>query len=171
MIGIDVTNRGRQPTTILKAAFRAEGEAEIRHPESGEVVGSGTIDITLSEEPTVVAAHGGVHRFRTPLSEWPGPFHADDPLRAYVIDSHRNEPTWGPAPPILRMLLNYGWHPAGASPDVLEPAPNAPVRPKPVEPRWKLWRPKELRKPPLPDRVGWPPAREVDRAGGDEKDG
>jgi hypothetical protein len=28
MIGIDVTNRGRRPTTILKAAFRSESEAD-----------------------------------------------------------------------------------------------------------------------------------------------
>jgi hypothetical protein len=159
MIGIDVTNRGRRPTTILKAAFRGEWEAEIRDPDTGDVVGSGTMDLTLSEEPTVIAAHNGVHRFRTPLSEWPGPYHADEPLRAYVIDSYKNRPTWGLAPPILRMLLNGGWRPSGASPEALAPL-SGPIRPKPVEPRWKLWKEKDLRKPPLPPSVAWPPPGE-----------
>lgn len=150
-IGIDVTNRGRRPTTILKAAYRPDTEAEIVHPDSGAVVGSGPIDLTLSHEPTVIAAHGGVHQFRTSLSRWPGPFHADEPLRAYVIDSYKNRPTWGPAPPIFRMLLVNGWRPSGASPESLEPAPG-PIRPKPVEPRWKVWKPKDFRKPPFPPR-------------------
>jgi hypothetical protein len=154
-IGIDVTNRGRQPTTILKAAFRPDTEAEIRHPGSGVVVATGSIDLTLSEEPTVVAAHGGVHQFRVSLKGWPGPFHADEPLRAYVIDSHRNKATWGPAQPILRMLLRNGWKPGDAAPENLDPAPG-PIRPKPVESRWKLWKPKELRRPPLPPKGGWP---------------
>lgn len=160
MIGIHVTNRGRRPTTILKAAFRPdEAEAEIRHPDTGAVAGSGTIDLTLSEEPTVVAAHGGVHQFRAQLRDWPGPFHADEPLRAFVIDSYSNRPIWGPAQPLLRMLLNTGWKPSGASPEVLRPA-SGPIRPKPVEPRWKVWKQKDFRKPPLPEKVAWPPSQE-----------
>jgi hypothetical protein len=159
MVGIDVTNRGRRPTTILKAAFRPDVEAELRHPESGavaaSVAASWTIDLTLSEEPTVIAAHGGVRRFRTPLNEWPSPIHADVPLRAYVIDSYANRPTWGPAPPILRMLLNNGWQPTGAPPGALDPA--GPIRPQRVEPRWKLWKPKDLRNPQLPPKAAWPP--------------
>jgi hypothetical protein len=159
LIGIDVTNRGRRPTTILKAAFKSDGEAEIRDPDSGAVVGTGAIEITLSEEPTVVPAHGGVQQFRSSLTQWPGPFHADEPLRAYVIDSHKNRPTWGPARPIFRMRLKSGWKPSDAPPESLEPAPR-PMRAKPVEPRWKLWKEKELRKPPILH----PPGRE-DEAG------
>jgi hypothetical protein len=159
LIGINVTNRGRRPTTVLKAAFKSESEAEIRHPDTGVVVGRGEPELTLSTTPTVLAAHGGVHQFRMTLEEWPGPFFADEPLRAYVVDSHKNRPTWGPAPPLLRMLLNNGWQPSGAAPESLEPAPH-PIRPQPVEPRWKLWKEKELRKPPLPPRQAWPPSRE-----------
>lgn len=155
LIGIDVTNRGRRPTTILKAAFKSDGEAEVRDPDSGALLGTGAVELTLSAEPTVVPAHGGVQQFRTPLTEWPGPFHADEPLRAYVIDSYKNGPTWGPAPPILRMLLNAGWKPSSAPAGSLDPAPR-PMRAKPVEPRWKLWKEKELRKPPIVK----PPRRE-----------
>jgi hypothetical protein len=156
LIGIDVTNRGRRPTTILKAALRADADAEIRDPDSGALAGTGPIELTLSQEPKVVAAHGGVLQFRSSLTKWPGPFFADEPFRAYVIDSYKNRPTWGSAAPILRMLLNSGWKPTGASPESLEAASH-PIRPKPVEPRWKLWKPKYLRKPSLPDRFAWPP--------------
>jgi hypothetical protein len=159
VIGIDVTNRGRRPTTILKAAYRPDTEAEMSYPGSGIVIGSGRIDLNLSEGPTVVAAHGGVHQFRKSLSTWPAPLHADDPFRVYVIDSYKNRPTWGPAVPILRMLLNTGWQPPGASPESLEPAPG-PIRPKPVEPRWKVWKHKDFRKPPLPPSNAWPPPRD-----------
>jgi hypothetical protein len=161
LIGINVTNRGRRPTTILKAAFRSHSEAEIRDPDTGVLIASGTVDITLSEEPTVVAAHNGVHHFRTSLSEWPGPFYADEPLRAYVIDSYKNQPTWGPAQPILRMLMNTGWRPRGASPESLAPAPG-PVRPRAVEPRWKVWKPKFLRKPSAQEPAWVPRLEEED---------
>ena len=155
LIGVDVTNRGRQPTTILKAAFKSDAEAEIRHPDTGAVMGTGDLELTLSQDPTVIAAHNGVHQFRTSMTQWPGPFHADEPLRAYVIDSHKNRPTWGPAKPVLRMLLMAGWEPSDASPESLQPAPR-PMRAKPVEPRWKLWKHKELRKPP----ILYPPRRD-----------
>jgi hypothetical protein len=155
MIGIDVTNRGRRPTTILKAAFRPDSEVEIAHPVTGAVAASGSIDLTLSEEPTVIAAHGGFHRFRTALNEWPTPVFADDPLRPFVIDSHTNRPTWGPALPLLRMLLNNGWRPSGARAELLEP--HGPVKPKPVEPRWKLWKSQDQRNPPLPPPFAHPP--------------
>jgi hypothetical protein len=164
LIGIDVTNHGRQPTTILKVAFRPDAGGEIRDPESGALMATGIVELTLSQEPTVVPAHGGVRQFRWSLTEWPGPFHADEPFRAYVIDSYRNRPTWGPAAPVLRMLLNNGWKPSGASADMLKPAPQ-PIRPQPVEPRWKLWKHKDFRKPPLPERPGWPPG--ADEEGGD----
>lgn len=153
-VGIDVRNRGRQPTTIMTAALRPEGTAEIE--QDGVKLGEGHLNFALSETPTVVAAHGGVAQFRVLLSRWPGPVHADVPIRAYVVDSH-DRLTWGPAAPILRVFLNGGWKPPDAQPEALVPLPDAPLRPEPVEPSWKLWKDRELRKPSLPPPQAWPP--------------
>lgn len=55
-IGINVTNRGRRPTTIMKAAFAPDSEAQIAL-EEGVVVATGRVDLTLGDEPTVIAAN------------------------------------------------------------------------------------------------------------------
>jgi hypothetical protein len=80
-------------------------------------------------------------------------FLADTPMRPYVIDSH-NRRTWGPAGAILRMMLNSGVPaPAGTDPRYLEPPPDyEPLTPDPVEPMWKLWKPKWQRRPNKPPR-------------------
>jgi hypothetical protein len=154
-IGVDVRNQGRQPTTVMKVALRPEGEAEIE--KDGVTLASGQFELGLDDERPVVVMPGQVAQFRVSLTRWPGPIHADEPLRAYVVDSH-DRLTWGGTAP-LRVFLNEGWRPEEATPDVLKPLPGAPIRPTAVEPRWKLWKPKELRRPSLPPPQAWPPGR------------
>jgi hypothetical protein len=100
--------------------------------------------IQLDGVPKVLPA-GEAARFVRALSKWPGPVYADDPLRAYAVDSH-GRTSWGTAVPMLRLLLLGGWEPKGVpDPRLLEPA-QGPVYARPVAPRWKLWVASDLRK-------------------------
>jgi hypothetical protein len=152
--GIDVRNQGRQPTTVMKAALRPDGETEIE--KDGVLIATGKFALGLEDETPTVVMPGHVGQFYASLSKWPGPIYADEPLRSYVVDSN-DHLIWGPAAPVLRVLLNDGWKPpADTDPDLLLALPGAPLRPEPVEPRWKVWKPKELRKPSLPPPQAWP---------------
>jgi hypothetical protein len=153
-LGVDVRNQGRQPTTVTKVALRPDGQAEIQ--KDGVLIATGRFELGLEDENPAVVMPGQVEQFRVFLSGWPGPIHADEPLRSYVVDSH-DRVSWGPAAPVLRVFLNEGWKPPDdTDPAVLSPLPNAPLRPDPVEPRWKVWKPKEFRKPSLPPPQAWP---------------
>jgi hypothetical protein len=144
-IAVDVRNHGRQPTTVMKCGLQVDSELDIEDME-GVHLFSGKQDLGMEEEPKVVMP-GEVAQFRISLSAWPGVVvHADDPVRAFAVDS-RDRTTWGPAAPISRDFLNHGWKPSGV-PDsrLLEPSPTPRVA-SPVEPRWKIWKPRTLRKP------------------------
>lgn len=146
-----VANKGRQPTTVVSAALVVGGDMEIRGEGEETPFYTGPIELGVDEgEVPAVVMPGEVSRFCVSLSKWPGLVHADDPLRPYVVDI-RNRRTWGPALPFLRVFLKWGWEPPGVSdPRLLEPAPGGPRPTSPVEPRWKLWKPAELRKAHLP---------------------
>lgn len=142
-IRISVANRGSRTTTLVEVGFLMSAETTAQ-AETGPAF---TLEprITLPGTPRVIAA-GELAEFEKSLSEWPGIVHADDPLRAYAVDSH-GRTSWGSAMPLLRLLVAHGWKPAKISdPRLLEPIPGPKIV-KPVEPRWKLWVDKSLRKP------------------------
>ncbi len=124
-----------------------DGESTIER--DGDIIATGDFTIGLDDERPEVVMPGEVIQVGVSLGRWPGPIHADTPLRLYAV-ALPNRRIWGPAAPILRALLNSGWKPHDATTDVLTPLPGAPLRPRAVEPRWKLWKNKELRKPSLP---------------------
>lgn len=154
-VGLDVANRGGESTTIVKAALQADAETELS--KDGIVFAAGKIEHDLSGGALATVAPGGVARFRRSVAEWPGMIHLDTPVRPYVVDSH-GRTTWGEALPMMRLLVHTGWRPQGTvDPRLLESSGN-PVTPSPVEPRWKLWKPRSLRKPsPLPRFPDPPP--------------
>jgi hypothetical protein len=88
---------------------------------------------------------GEVGQFRLVLRSWPGVTHIDDPLRAYAIDS-QGRVAWGPRPNLIRLIVIDGWKGQPPDPRLLEPI-SGPIIARPVEPRWKLWVPKDLREP------------------------
>lgn len=154
-----MANKGRQPTTVVRAALLVGGDVQIRGEDEETPFYSGPIELGVNEgEVPAVVMPGEVSRFCLSLSKWPGLVHADDPLRPYVVEI-RNRRTWGPALPFLRIFLKWGWEPPGVSdPRLLEPAPGGPRPTSPVEPRWKLWKLAELRKAHLPFLGGMSPA-------------
>jgi hypothetical protein len=143
--GFDVANRGRQATTIVKAALQFEGEATLE--KDGIVFGTGKLEHDLSGGALTVVSPGGVARFRWEVDGWPSMLGLDDPVRPYVIDAH-GRTTWGDAYPLTRFITSAGWRPAPGTvdPRLLKQA-EGPVTPSPIEPIWKFWKPKYLRKP------------------------
>jgi hypothetical protein len=141
---IEVSNRGRQPTTIIEAGFLVKAAADF------EVVGRGfshtaPFSIRWDDGNPVLLKPGEVHQFTHKMTTWPDPMaHADMPLRAYVKDSHGRK-SWGSPIPILRIMVSSGWEPQDLDPDMVEP-PDEPFVAEPVTARWKLWRPREERK-------------------------
>lgn len=107
----------------------------------------------LHEHHVVLVPPGNVQRFGWTLESWPNMIFADTPLRPYVIDSY-NRRTWGPAGALLRLFLNSGVPvPAGTDPRLVEPpADYQPLTPDPIEPKWKLWKPRWQRFPKPPPR-------------------
>jgi hypothetical protein len=75
--------------------------------------------------------------------------HADFPLRAYAVDI-RGRRVWGEAVPLLRRLVGDDPRLLDVVPENLKWAfqpPEEPQLPAQVEPGWKLWKRKELRRP------------------------
>jgi hypothetical protein len=74
----------------------------------------------------------------------------DEPLRAYAIDI-RGRRLWGPAAPVVRILFGPD-PPLDKLPDELRTilttdTPEAFRLPAQVQPQWKLWKGRELRRP------------------------
>lgn len=139
--------------TRTQLRYVPDGGASVE--KDGVTIATGDIAIGLDDDRPEVVMPGQVIQVGVSLTRWPGPVHADEPLRLYAV-ALPNRRIWGPAAPILRALLNGGWNPVDAPPEALTPLPGAPFRPKAVEPRWKLWTHKELRKPSLPPPHVWP---------------
>jgi hypothetical protein len=85
--------------------------------------------------------------FEYRLTEWPLDMPADTLLRPYVIDALGRKSSTAPIS-ILRDLLDLGWSPPTGTPEEL--LIRATLLAPPVEPRWKLWRPKHEREWMLP---------------------
>jgi urease beta subunit len=152
-----VENQGRQPITIgeVGAEFHVDRVSVIET----EVPRGGLPAIPRSSRIRIEP--GGHHQARVPvdvniLRVW----HADVPMRPYVV--HADRRTYGTTFAPYRELLIQGWKPeTPPPPEALEPR-DPPLRTKPVEPRWKLWKPRSLRRA----ETGWsgsPPPWEIYR--------
>lgn len=147
-LAIDAANNGRQPTTLIQAGFLVDMKLELSNETKKDLPSvAGKVEIQLDQGAHRLVPPGGTTRYLLTLDKWPGEMiHADTPLRPFVVDSRRRR-LWGGAAPALRLLLNKGWKPPDATPrHLLEPMPG-PIEVAAVEPRWKLWKSKGLRKP------------------------
>ena len=140
-IEVEVANSGRQPTTIVQAGLVVAVEYEFELPGGTQTVQP---KFVLSGRESSLVPPGEVVSFRHELLNWLKNVHADFPLRAFAIDSKKRA-WWGGAAPMLRRLLQTGWEPPEDAPEeLLEPA--GLVEAVPVEPIWKVWKPKGQRK-------------------------
>ena len=147
-IVIDVFNDSPRATTIRELGLYAR-PVRIEHQsgQTGEVSeGVAEIDFPFSERPFFIEAQD--------MKEFAGApdilsygIHADQPLRVYAIDG-RNRRVWGTAAPHFRDLI--GDNPPIPDDDEASKRfllPDGETRePWPVEPRWKLWKRRELRR-------------------------
>lgn len=146
-LAVDVANNGRQPTTLIEAGFLVDLEIEMWNQTKKALPSvPGKLELRLEQGVHRLVAPGTTTSYVLPLDEWPGPMvHADIPLRPFVVDSRKRR-LWGGAAPALRLLLNKGWKPPAGTPRrLLEPNLGS-IEVAAVEPRWKLWKSKGLRK-------------------------
>jgi len=145
-IGLDVSNRGRRPVTVMATGFQIAVEVEVGNESRPDVPVRTVLPRLRGHEDPRVVPPGEVARFRYAVRDWPSPLvHADFPLRGYVIDSY-GKTAWGSAWPLLRRLLASGWKPPlGTDATLLGTLPE-PMAAVPLEPRWKAWRDYLLRK-------------------------
>ena len=149
-VRIDVYNDSTTPATVRQVGVYAKkmharfGPSPTEFTAEGEV----TAQWTLLDHPILLGAyetrpfHGDV-----PNIDQFG-IHADYPLRPYAEDG-RGRRYWAPAVPIVRLVVGPN-PPLDGQPDDLralfEPLDHL-LHPEQVEPRWKLWKPKDQRKP------------------------
>jgi hypothetical protein len=144
LLSIIVSNRGRQPITIVEAGFLVDADVTMTLERTGrEVTGQNKLRIDGGQIQPVTP--GGVARFQMLFKTLPPMVHVDFPLRAYVIDSNRRT-TYGGASPLFRRFVGSWRLPEDADPKLLEPSPE-PIMPRPVYRRWQIWKPKGTRPP------------------------
>jgi hypothetical protein len=143
-----VENRGRQPTTVgeIGMAWDVQGEDEM--PEGrrqGEL---------LANDPWSRAdiGPGQHHQIRWTASSLHVPL--DTPMRPFA--SHGGRRTWGKLNVPLRLLDLMGWQPSPAPSEELRRRREKPLVALPVVSPWRMWKPKDLRRPapvpaPFPD--------------------
>jgi hypothetical protein len=101
------------------------------------------IDLASGEVRTVLP--GAVMRYRLALTAWPGEFvYVDDALWPYAVDSHGHR-TWGRAEKLMARVVGSWQPPTTTRPELLQRA-TGPVVALPVEPWWKVWLPRDLRR-------------------------
>lgn len=143
ILGVDVANNGRQPTTILEAGFMpAASEYTINAPDGSDLPVN--MPIRIDDGEVRLVAPGGVVRYRMLFDNVPSMLHVDEPLRAYVVDSNKRT-AWGIGIPMFRTMMLSGWRPPpNTDPRSLEP-PEQPWEPKPLFRKWQIWKPRHLR--------------------------
>lgn len=143
---IEVSNRGRQPTTIIEVGFLIKAEVTYELIER-KIVNTAPFKIRWDDGTPVMLKPGELHQFAHDLTDWPDPMiHADSPMRSYAVDSHGRK-SWGSPSPFLRMMMGWGWQPKGVVDTRLVEPMDEPLIAEPVTPRWKLWKPKGERLP------------------------
>lgn len=149
-----VVNVGRRPTTVTEAGFEvlAHGTATLADGRTFAFRRWLKLD-----GPPKVLAPGELARFEYDFVRdgFPTLVHADFPLRVYARDL-RGRFVWGPAAPMIRLIVSETGlrFPRPPDPLMVEPLPGAPLKPRPVYARWKIWHPLGLRDPlPLERRL------------------
>lgn len=143
---IEVSNRGRQPTTITEAGLLVKSEVTYE-VEERKIINTAPFSIRWDDGSPVLLKPGEVHQYSRNLAGWPEPMlHAESPLRPYVSDSHGRQ-CWGEPGPFLRMMMNMGWQPRGVVDSRLVEPLEEPMLAEPVTSKWKVWRPRHEREP------------------------
>jgi hypothetical protein len=146
---IDATNVGHRATTVRQVGFFARPR-EIEIIRQGETVpwAKASADVTFADGPMFLEAGESKRIELVPNIDVWG-IHADFPMRVFAVDM-RGRRIWGDAARVIRHLV--GERPPFGADDpadfqaLFEPA-QPELRPWPVEPRWKLWKRRELRDP------------------------
>lgn len=148
-IYMEVTNMGRRATTVRQFGFfGGRRQVKFSRGQTPEPWATGTVEVTFHDGPVFLEA-GQSHRVELVPNIDAFGIHADYPFRAYVVDLSGRR-IWGEAAPIMRML--FGSEPPLTETDPVElrrlfEPPRPDLRPAKVEPRWKLWKRRELRVP------------------------
>jgi hypothetical protein len=141
---IEVRNAGGRATTLREVGFYGK---RVRFETRDRARGEG--EATFPFARGVFLERGETKRFEGAPSIDTFGFHADFPLRVYAVDE-RDRRVWGSAGPVVRDLV-------GPNPPLTDDDPEAlkalfrpleePQYPAQIEPRWKLWKRRELRNP------------------------
>jgi hypothetical protein len=146
---IDLLNDSPRATTVREVGLYAlPVRIEVgRNGEQQGRPGVAEVDYPFNERPFFIEA-SDTRQFAGIPDIFSEGVHADQPLRAYAVDA-RNRRVWGSAAPYVRLAF-------GENPPIEESDDEAIKRgltrddkarePWPVEPRWKLWRRRELRR-------------------------
>jgi len=144
---LTVLNDGRQPITLRYAGFYgSEIPIRIESREHGTLypVKPATYQFPMIREPVLLDS-GQMHKATALIPDsFDHGYHVDFPLRAFADDA-RGRRIWGEAAPIVRMVVGGGPCPDGFPRHLWEPT-SKPLEPAQVEPKWKLWKARELRR-------------------------
>jgi hypothetical protein len=143
-VWLTVLNDGRQPVTVREAGFYgSEFPIEVETQAFGHGSATATYEFKMIKEP-VLLDPGRLHKETALVPDsFDYGYHVDYPLRAFAVDA-RGRRVWGPAAPVVRMVVGEGPCPERFPAHLWEPA-SEPLQPARVEPRWKLWKRRELR--------------------------
>jgi hypothetical protein len=149
---VSVTNVGRRPTTVREVGFYSD-LYEFKHYadlESTEVLHTGVGEVGCIVERAIFLEAGESKEFDATMNVIGMQGWADKPLRLYARDIYGKR-VWGGASRAVRQLFGPN-PPLDRLPDELrvmleKPTPPEHQWPGKVEPRWKVWKKRELRDP------------------------
>jgi hypothetical protein len=143
-VWLTILNDGRQPVTVRDAGFYgSEFPIEVNTQAFGHGTGTATYEFHMLNDP-VLLDPGQLRKEAALIPDsFEFGYHVDYPLRAYVVDA-RGRRIWGDAGEVVRMIVGHGPCPERFPPHLWEPT-SEPLRPARVEPKWKLWKRRELR--------------------------
>jgi hypothetical protein len=148
VVWVEVTNTGHRPTTVRQVGFYANKQRFQTYREGKpHLYGEG--EVTFAAAESVFLEAGQSKRFASTPDPLAWGLHVDFPLRLYAIDIQGRR-IWGAAAPVIRMLFGDDSPLQDDDPDdvkrAFEPL-DRPLYPTKVEPGWKLWKKRELRRP------------------------
>jgi hypothetical protein len=139
---IEVQNAGGRATTVREIGFYGK---RVRFETGSGLRGEGEAKFPFAER--VFLEPGETKRFEGAPNIDTFGLHADLPLRAYAVDERRRY-VWGDAAPVVRWMVGPNPPLTDEDPDELKALfrpLDEPLHPAQVEPRWKVWKRRELR--------------------------
>ena len=142
VLGLDVTNVGYRPTTLVEAGYEAtfkdamtilkkkdsERDPKLITFSTHIILGKGLMPLKPGE----------MKEFRLVLNQWPNRMiPADAPLRPYVKDSTGKITRMAPQPFLRHIVKTNNGAPAGTPPELLEHRTIEAAR---IHPRWMFWK-------------------------------